>query len=56
MDVRQAGPSRLPAVITNLSITGFQVQAEERLKRNGRIWVKIGSLTPLMAEVIWSDA
>ncbi len=56
VDVRQQGPARIPATITNLSTTGFHLQADERLRRNSRIWVRIGSLAPLMAQVIWNDA
>ncbi len=48
--------SHIPAVITNLSITGFHMQAEERLKPGSRIWVRLGSLAPLMAQVVWVDA
>jgi hypothetical protein len=57
VDVRQTGYyARIPAVITNLSITGFHLQSQGKLKLKGRIWVRIGSLAPLMAEVIWNDA
>ncbi len=56
VDVRQTGWSRIPAVITNLSTTGFHLRSEEWLKPNSQIWVRIGSLAPLMARVVWNDA
>lgn len=55
-DVRLAGASRIPAVIINLSTTGFYLRCEERLRPGSQIWVRIGSLAPLMARVIWRDA
>ena len=56
VDVRLGGTSRIPAVIVNLSTTGFFLRCEERLSPGSPIWVRIGSLAPLMARVIWRDA
>jgi hypothetical protein len=55
-DVRLAGTSRIPAIIINLSTTGFYLRCEERLRPGSRIWIRIGSPAPLMAPVIWRDA
>jgi hypothetical protein len=55
-DVRLAGTSRIPAIIINLSTTGFYLRCEEGLRPGSQIWIRIGSLAPLMARVIWRDA
>jgi hypothetical protein len=53
--VRRSGSVNVPAVITDLSTTGFRVEAEERLPLDTVVWVKLGNLSPLMARVVWSE-
>lgn len=55
-DVRLSGTSRIPAVIIDLSTTGFHLRCEESLRPGSQIWIRVGSLAPLMARVIWRDA
>ncbi len=54
--VRRHGPTRIPGVITDLSVIGFRLQSDEKLARGARIWVTIKPFSPLEAEVVWSRA
>ena len=53
--VRRSGSIAVPAVVTDLSRTGFRVEAEERLPLDTVVWLKLGTLAPLMARVVWSE-
>jgi hypothetical protein len=53
--VRRSGTKRVPGVVRDLSQSGFRIDAEERLPNGSVVWLKIGHLEPLMAEVVWSD-
>lgn len=53
--VRRSGTKRVPGTVRDLSQTGFRIDAEERLPAGSVVWLKVGHLEPLMAEVVWSD-
>jgi hypothetical protein len=53
-DIRRSGSIAVPAIVTDLSITGFQVQSEERLPNGCTVWLKLGTLAPQMARVMWN--
>jgi hypothetical protein len=53
--VRRSGSVSVPAVVTDLSRTGFRVEADERLPLDTVVWIKLGTLAPLMARVVWSE-
>lgn len=53
--VRRSGNVAVPGVVTDLSTTGFRVEAEEKLPLDTVVWLKLGTLSPLMARVVWSD-
>ena len=53
-DIRRSGSRAIPAFVTDLSVSGFRVQAEERLPRDSIVWLRLGSLAPQMARVKWS--
>lgn len=52
--IRRSGSRSVPAVVTDLSAAGFRVEAEERLPIDSVVWLKLGSLAPQMARVVWS--
>lgn len=53
--VRRSGSISVPATVTDVSTTGFRVEAEERLPLDTVVWLKMGNLAPLMARVVWSE-
>lgn len=53
--VRRSGTKRVPGTVRDLSQSGFRIDAEERLPMGSVVWLKIGHLEPLMAEVVWAD-
>lgn len=53
--VRRSGATRIPGIVRDLSCTGFRIEAQERLPKGSVVWLKIGHLEPLMAEVVWTD-
>ena len=52
--IRRSGSVAIPAIVTDLSLTGFQVQSEERLPNGCIVWLKLGALAPQMARVMWN--
>jgi hypothetical protein len=52
--IRRSGSRSVPAVVTDLSAAGFRVEVEERLPINSIVWLKLGSLAPQMARVMWN--
>jgi hypothetical protein len=54
-DVRRGGTVRVHATVTDLSVTGFRLESDERLPLGAAIWVRIGQLAPLEAKVVWRD-
>ena len=54
-DVRRGGATRIPGIVTDMSISGFRVRADEKLPLGSTVWVRINPLAPLMAQVIWSQ-
>jgi hypothetical protein len=52
--IRRSGSRSIPAVVTDLSAAGFRVEAEERFPVDSIVWLKLGSLAPQMARVMWS--
>ncbi|WP_419825401.1 PilZ domain-containing protein [Sphingomonas sp.] len=53
--VRRSGSSRVAGTVRDLSRSGFRIDAQERLPQGSVVWLKIGHLEPLMAEVVWSE-
>lgn len=54
-DVRRSGTIRVRATVTDMSVTGFRLESDERLPLGAPIWVRIGTLAPLEAKVVWRD-
>lgn len=54
-DVRRSGTVRVQATVTDMSMTGFRLQSDERLPLGAPIWLRIGQLAPLEAKVVWRD-
>lgn len=54
-DVRRSGTVRVHATVTDMSMTGFRLECDERLPIGAAIWVRIGQLSPLEAKVVWRD-
>jgi hypothetical protein len=54
-DVRRSGTVRVQATVTDMSVTGFRLESDERLPLGAPIWVRIGQLSPLEAKVVWRD-
>ena len=52
--IRRSGSVAIPAIVTDLSVTGFQVESEERLPLGCIVWLKLGKLAPQMARVMWN--
>jgi hypothetical protein len=52
--IRRSGSVAIPAVVTDLSATGFRVEADERLPVDSVVWLKLGTLAPQMARVMWN--
>ncbi len=52
--IRRSGSISIPATVTDLSLTGFQVESEERLPLDCIVWLKLGTLAPQMARVMWN--
>ena len=52
--IRRSGSVAIPAIVTDLSLTGFQVESEERLPVGSVVWLKLGALAPQMARVMWN--
>jgi hypothetical protein len=53
--IRRSGSRSIPTVITDLSAAGFRVEADERLPVGSIVWLKLGSLAPQMARVMWTS-
>ncbi|USI73253.1 PilZ domain-containing protein [Sphingomonas morindae] len=53
--VRRSGSMRVPGVVRDISCSGFRIESEEKLPTDAVVWLKIGTLEPLMARVVWSD-
>jgi hypothetical protein len=54
-DVRRSGLSRVHATVTDMSVSGFRLECDERLPLGATIWVRLGQLAPLEAKVMWRD-
>ena len=54
-EVRRDGTTRVPGIVTDMSITGFRVRSHEKLPLGGTVWVRIDPLAPLMAQVVWTQ-
>ncbi len=52
--IRRSGSVAVPATVTDLSASGFRVESEERLPRDSVVWLKLGSIEPQMARVMWN--
>lgn len=52
--IRRSGSIAVPATVTDLSATGFRVESEERLPLESVVWLKVGTLEPQMARVMWN--
>jgi hypothetical protein len=52
--IRRSGSRTIPAIVTDLSASGFRVEAEERLPNGAIVWLKLGALAPQMARVMWN--
>lgn len=53
--VRRSGSVSIPGVVIDISATGFRIEALERLPIGTAVWLKIGTLAPQMARVMWND-
>jgi hypothetical protein len=52
--IRRSGSSAIRGVITDLSASGFRVEALDRLPVDSVVWLKMGALAPQMARVMWN--
>ena len=53
--LRRMGATRIPGTVTDLSVTGFRINSDEKLHKDTMIWVKLGNLAPVTARVVWVD-
>lgn len=53
--VANARDGRVPGIVRDLSRSGFRIETSERLPQGSVVWLKLGELEPLMAEVVWAD-
>ncbi len=54
-EVEPVGSDGVPAVVTDLSRSGFRALIDEPLSPESVVWLKVGEHGPFMARVVWYD-